>query len=470
MNKITNIIKIETPQQIMLFFIFVVTMIISLMFYFVHSDLYALISLIFYYIILRWLILRFAEGDDEKKKVLNFFHIALVIRLFWVFISSIWIAFDTTLLIQDSLGYDILAKKFIDYIIAGSTDWANDPDAYRAKGFNAYMGFIYLLFNKSALTIIIGNAFISSASASFLYLVGKRTFNENTGKIAAILVIIFIPSIIIDARVLKAALVFFLVSYMLLLIVEVQRKQSIPIFIELLFILIWLYFTRIYYAFFFLPALGFIIFSSFPRKKGLFGLAFFVILISAVIYQEVQTPASVTLIAMTETGWFQVTGNVAIDQSRGAGALIGLILNPLTILKSTINGAVFLFLKPIYFYVQGITLKGDVALSQSFWNLFSTLMWILMPGIVWAFIYCIIKLRSQTFFIYSFLFLAIPFFGLKTMTNRYKIGAYAIIFLLAAVGIDNRKKWLGWAPFYLFLVMVISIVMLEKKLNIFGIF
>ena len=141
----------------------------------------------------------------------------------------------------------------------------------------------------------------------------------------------------LDARVLKEALVFFLVSYLLLLIVEIQLKKSIPIFIELLFFLIWLYFTRIYYAFFFLPALAFIIFSSFPRKKGLFGLAFFIILISAVIYLELQTPTSTTLIAMTQTDWFQHTGNVSLSQSKVADALIPLILNPLIIFSSVIN-------------------------------------------------------------------------------------------------------------------------------------
>jgi len=462
--------RTKTPQQILLFFIFIFASTITFLFYLINSDLYAMISLIFYYTILRWLILRFAEDEDERKNVLNLFHIALVIRLFWVFIGSYWSNFDPNMLIEDSSKYDILAKEFIEYIFGESTDWLKNPHAFQAKGFNAYIGLIYLLFNNSAFAVMIGNAFLSSASASFLYLTGKRTFNENTGKIAGILVIIFAPSIINDARLLKEALVFFLVSYLLLLIVEVQLKKSLPKFIELLFILMWLYFTRIYYAFFFLPALGFIIFSSFPRKEAIYSLASFIILISAILYQESQSSASITLIVLTQTGWFQGTGIAAIDKSPGAGALIGLAQNPSILFIAAIKGAEYLFLKPVYFYIQGITLQGNVEILQTFWNIFSALIWILIPGIIWAFIYCITKLRAQTFYIYSFLIVALPFFGLKTLNNRYKIGVYAIIFLLAAVGLDNRKKWLAWAPFYLLVVMIVTIVMLDKKMHLLGIF
>ena len=458
------------PRNILLYVLFIFMLIISLSFYILHSDLYALISLFFYYTILRWLILRFAENEDERKHVLNLFHIALVLRLFWVFIGINWRGFDYNYLHQDALGYDILAKEFIEYIFGESSAWLTNPATYRAKGFNAYMGFIYLLFNNSVFVVLIGNAFLGSASVSFIYLVGKRTFNENTGKIAGILVLLFLPVIILNATLLKESLVFFLVSYILLLVVESQQKKSLSKFIELLLILLWLYFTRIYYAFFFLPVLGFIIFSSFPQKKRIYGLALFVILISAVIYQESQTPASVTLIAMTQTGWFRYTGDAAIDKAQGAAALIGLIQNPSLIINSVIRGTFYLFFKPVYFYIQGITIPGNVAILQASWTLISAIIWVLIPGIIWAFIYCITKLRTQTFFIYSFLIIAIPFFGLKDVTYRYKIGVYAIIILLAAVGLDNRKKWLAWAPFYLLLVIVVTIVMLDKKLHLLGIF
>ena len=193
--------------------ILVISIIIACFFYLVHNDLYGFLSMLLFYPIFRWLILRYTESESEKKFALTIFHVSLFIRIFWVFTGTLWSGFDYRALEQDALGYDILAKEYVQYIYGHSDSWLTNPAAYRAKGFNVYMGVIYLLFNNSILAVLIGNAFMSATAASFLYLTGKRIYNERTGKIAALMMVLFIPSIMIDARLLKESLVFFLVSY-----------------------------------------------------------------------------------------------------------------------------------------------------------------------------------------------------------------------------------------------------------------
>jgi len=470
MTEPNNYFSSANSSNLLPYTILVISVVIAGSFYLVHNDLYGFLSMLLFYAIYRWLILRHTDSQTEKKFALTIFHVSLFIRLLWVFAGSLRSVYDYSALEQDSLVYDILAKKFIQYIFWESDAWLHDPAAFQAKGFNVYMGVIYFIFNNSVLAVLIGNAFMSATAASFLYLTGKRIYNERTGKIAALMMVLFIPSIMIDARLLKESLVFFLVSYIVLLLTKIQIRKSYALLFELLFILTWLYFTRIYYAFFLIPALLYVIIANFPSKHKLIGLALLTIFAAVIIYQELQTPLSLTLIAITQTGWFQVTGVEAIDKTHGASALIGLVLNPSAIVGAIYSGIKFVFFTPAYFYIQGITIHGEHDPLQTVWSLFSGVMWALLPAIIWAVASSLKKLRQSTFSLYSFLLLAVPFFGLKVITNRYKLGLYVIIFLFAAYGLENRRKWLGWAPFYLIVVMLVTIVMLDRKMGLLGLF
>ena len=470
MTEPNNFFSSANSSNLLPYGILLISGIIAGFFYLVHADLYAPLSIILFYPVYRWILTRHTEDENERSFALTIFHISLFIRLLWVFAGSLWSYFDYNVLEQDYLSYDILAKEYIQYIFGNSDSWLTNPAAYRAKAFNIYMGFIYLFFNYSILAVLIGNAFMSATAASFLYLAGKRIYNERTGKIAALMMVFFIPSIMIDARLLKESLVLFLVSYMILLLAKIQIRKSYTLLFEILLILTCLYFTRIYYAFFLIPALLYVILANFPRKQKITGLAIITIFIAVIIYQELQTPSSVTLIALTQTGWFRVTGVEAIDKSEGVSALIGLVLNPSAIVGAVYRGIKFIFFMPIYFYIQGVTIHGVHDALQTVWSLFSGVMWALLPGIIWAVAISIKKLRRNTFSLFSFLLLAVPFFGLKVMTNRYKLGVYVILFLFAAYGLENRRKWLGLAPFYLILVMLITLVMLDRKMGLLGLF
>ena len=460
----------EDPRRIFFITIFTLIIVAGAFFYLLQGDTYAYLSLFIYYPLYRWFVTRHSENNNERQKVLKIFHISLLIRILGVAIISLSSNSDYHFLHEDSLGYDILAKEFIRYIYGESDAWLTDPAAYRAKGFTVYMGMLYLLFDNSILAVVLGNAFLSSASATFLYLTGKRMFSEKTGLIAAYMVVFFLPSFILDARILKEALVFFLFSYGMFLLIQIQQKRKISLLFEFLITLVWLYFTRIYYSFFLIPGLLYIISVSYSTKQRIGGLAMTVIIVAAVIYQELQTPASVTLIAMTQTGWFRPTGYASVDSQTGAGALLGIAQNPTVLFGAIYRGIKFIFFKPIYFYIQGITLPGQHVIQQTLWSFVSGVVWILLPGIAWASYHSIRYLRKKTFVLYSILFIAVPFFGLKGMTFRYKMPIYVIVFLLAAYGFENRKNWLGLAPFYLLAVMIITLMMLDRKMGLLGLF
>ena len=74
-----NSITYDDPEDLRrIIFIAIFTIVIggAELFYLLHGDIYAYLSLFIYYPLNRWFITRHSDNDDERQKVLKIFHIS----------------------------------------------------------------------------------------------------------------------------------------------------------------------------------------------------------------------------------------------------------------------------------------------------------------------------------------------------------------------------------------------------------
>lgn len=137
----------------------------------------------------------------EKKFVVKLFWLAFIIRVVYVLFSYYFyesrngIPFE--LGAADSLMYDDVSQSGASWIRNGNYDVFNgftDLDM-SDRGYPTYLSYIYSISDNSVLLARIFKAFWSSFMCVLVYKLASRTFNESTGRIAALLTT-FMPNLI----------------------------------------------------------------------------------------------------------------------------------------------------------------------------------------------------------------------------------------------------------------------------------
>lgn len=138
---------------------------------------------------------------SEKKFVVKLFWLAFLIRIGYVLFSYYFyesrngIPFE--LGAADSLMYDDVSHSGASWIRNGNYDvfnrftWLDISD----RGYPTYLSYIYSISDNSVLLARIFKAFWSAFMCVLIYKLTSRTFNESTGRIAAVLAT-FMPNLI----------------------------------------------------------------------------------------------------------------------------------------------------------------------------------------------------------------------------------------------------------------------------------
>ena len=171
---------------------------------------------------------------SEKDFVQNLFITALVLRLIWVIVSYFFYQNETGLPFEfgaaDSLGYHADAEW-----LAGepwSVTWAYLFGNYLSisdSGFPFYLTVIYKVFGTSIIFARIINALLSTFTCLLVYRMSSRTFGEETGRMAAIMMV-FMPNLIIYCGYhLKETLMLFIIVTCLERIERLTRRPRISL-------------------------------------------------------------------------------------------------------------------------------------------------------------------------------------------------------------------------------------------------
>lgn len=457
-----------SSNNIMIKLISILVIISGILFVSPVGDVNAIIAFLFYYPIFRWLINKNSDSED-RMYLLKIFHFSLLVRTAWVIIGYYAVIdYGYHINNNDPVRYHAIAIDFANYASGYSDTWLANPKVLRALFFHAYLGVIFTLFDKSVLSVLIGNAYLSSVAIVFVYTAAKRIFNQEIGHYTSILMLLFLPSIVYDVYFLKESMVMFLVSLTLLRVIEFQYNKSLINSLWMVIVLVMLYYTRIYYAFFFIPAIGWLMIYRTSLKEKLLSIAIFTGTLFIII-QEMTLEYSVSSFVFSQYEWFDGL-NIRGEDATGIRSMLGIFYNPIFMFNSLLNGFKMIFILPIFFYIEGFSIEGYLEINKVAWSLFSTVMWFLMIALAWGIFRCLRYKWRETFVILSTLGVAFLFFSLKSYINfRYKMGLYPILFIFASFGWTLRKQWGGFSSFYLLAVLLVTLIALDIKTNIIGI-
>lgn len=137
---------------------------------------------------------------SEKQYKENVFLCALILRVIWV-IASYFFYIEVTgqpfeFSAADSVGYHYDAEWLASEPLSTAFSYLFGSVLYADSGFPFYLTVIYKLLGPGIIIPRLINAVLSSWSCVLVYRMSSRTFGENTGRIAGIMMV-FMPNLII---------------------------------------------------------------------------------------------------------------------------------------------------------------------------------------------------------------------------------------------------------------------------------
>ncbi len=187
----------------------------------------AAISLIRYY------------APEDKDYLTNLFLLALLARVGFGFLINYFRLHD--FFGGDAVTYDQLGYRLVE-IWQGTAD-LTDPWSKRAMstsevgwGMNYLVGIIYFITGRSLLVAQSFCAVIGAATAPMVYFCAQKIFqNQRVAKTAALAVAFFPSFIIWSGQLLKDGLIIFLLVLTMTMVLQLQKKFSLPVLAILIF-------------------------------------------------------------------------------------------------------------------------------------------------------------------------------------------------------------------------------------------
>ena len=141
------------------------------------------------------------KGDDTKRFMWKVFLVAFVIRGLYAFLVAYYYYYETGKAFEygagDSMFYHSMAVYLsrcvrhghivyiFKYLNAITMGWSD-------QGYTLWLTFIYTIFGRSLLTPRLFKALMSAYLCIVVYKLGRRTFGERTGRLAAVMMV-FMP-------------------------------------------------------------------------------------------------------------------------------------------------------------------------------------------------------------------------------------------------------------------------------------
>ena len=177
----------------------------------------------------------------EKKFVKTIFWFSFYVRIFALFFYYILFysitgtEFDIEAL--DAIWYDEIAQltsaSFIDGTFSISSFLVNVRGNFDDSGYILFLSSIYSLFDNSVIVARLIQALLSAFTVVLIYKIGREIFEEQTGKLSAILAGAFQPLLLYASIHLKETLmIYFLILFMYQSIKIVKYNETIiPLFL-----------------------------------------------------------------------------------------------------------------------------------------------------------------------------------------------------------------------------------------------
>jgi len=201
-----------------------------------------------------------------------------------------------------------LAFGLITYKMQGTSIWCDDwdyieyaehildqgifvPDisnlsAHSGPGFPIVIAFMFLIFGKSYIPLVILNALVSSSLCILIFYLGKELFDKNVGLFASIWGIFYVLHIRYIPRILKEVWVAFLFALIIFIFIKITKQNKITkkfILFSLLFVFL-IHMDERFFVYFIIFCLGFLLLDNHSWKIGLKKvLVFFVMVIFLMI-------------------------------------------------------------------------------------------------------------------------------------------------------------------------------------------
>ena len=160
---------------------------------------------------------------NERKTLFFIFIISLVIRLLYIY-------FIPTTLFSDQWGYDALAVGVsegrgygpIAFVSSACMDYSFMP-----PGYSFFLAIIYRIFGHNILIAKIFQAFIGSFTCIIIYFIGKNIFDKKIGILSALVAAFYPTFIIFSGLLFTETLYIFLLSLAILYLLKDFARPSI---------------------------------------------------------------------------------------------------------------------------------------------------------------------------------------------------------------------------------------------------
>lgn len=140
------------------------------------------------------------QKNSEKEYVQDVFLVALVLRVIWVVVSYFFYIEVTGQPFEfgarDAVGYHADAEWLASEPWSTSFEYLFGSIMYADSGFPFYLTVVYKIFGPSIIIARLINAILSSLTCVLVYRLSSRTFGDEVGRLAGIMMV-FMPNLII---------------------------------------------------------------------------------------------------------------------------------------------------------------------------------------------------------------------------------------------------------------------------------
>lgn len=159
---------------------------------------------VLFFFVLAWLFFNRWKDDDPKRFLLKVFFTALALRALYAFLMCYYFYYQTGFPFEynaaDSLSYHRTGVQLATCCRHGKFDlvfkYLNATTmGFSDQGYTLWLTLIYTIFGPNVLTPRIFKALMSAYLCVAVYRLGSRTFDEKTGRLAAVLCV-FMPTLI----------------------------------------------------------------------------------------------------------------------------------------------------------------------------------------------------------------------------------------------------------------------------------
>ena len=429
------------------------------------------------YLILR-LFSKSLSSQFEAKEVNRLILIVLTAIVLKLAITGIWFLhvrhafFIHEGKLKDSGLYDIAGQHLASYFKRGvffRPEWLDIYGEY--IGFPYYLGLVYTLFGHSQIMVSCLNALASVITALLVFQIALAVFNDKRIAVMALIFNLFYAQYISQSYyILKDTFLLLLVMIFWHQVINIGRDRDRWFnYLGLVALACWIYFMRSPLAVIvvLLGGTHLIVRLGFKERRIVKAGLLLLVSMAGVIYLGTFAPRSRTV--------FEKIEEIPIGQAgyRGEGTpaylegTVGvkeiatrIIANPFLAATDTLRSIFLIYWGPPYFYQRtGPRLFYAYDKFIFYDNLGAIMRILLMPMVIYGFLYCLRYKKQESFLLYGFLAVWTLAMIVTGSDERWNIELMPFTLVFGAVGAVNFEKV---KPFYLIYLLIFNLFIMAN--------